>query len=191
MLKVAYNIKLDCYQINHVNSKIAIKPNHLETDKFFVKKIVKQMSIIYSRIINQYILNFQMVFFTRFDKQDKDDQVLDEAELYKNLNINRILTESDLDNIDIRCQWEQQIQNQEAKDRGWRFDKSLSMTICFPETTKIDCSKYVKSLIRSSAIIEIDNDDYYCFFWSIITNLHACKKNHPNRVSIYSKSLMS
>ena len=50
------------------------------------------------------------MFSTRFDKQDEDDQVLDEIELYINLSINRNLTESD---IDERSQLEQKIENQE------------------------------------------------------------------------------
>ena len=50
------------------------------------------------------------MFSTRFDKQDEDDQVLDEIELYINLSINRNLRESD---IDERSQLEQKIENQE------------------------------------------------------------------------------
>ena len=36
-----------------------------------------------------------------FDKQDEDNQLLDETQLFINLNINHNLTETDIDNIDI------------------------------------------------------------------------------------------
>ena len=67
----------------------------------------------------------------RFDKQDEDKQVLDETELFNNLNNNHNLTESDLDKIDVRSPLEHQIQQQKMKDSGWRFDENNSITVCF------------------------------------------------------------
>ena len=55
------------------------------------------------------------MFSDRFDKQDEGDQVLDESEIKPNLNFNQILTQSDIDTIDVMSQLEQQIQNQEPK----------------------------------------------------------------------------
>ena len=48
-----------------------------------------------------------------------------------NLNINNNLTESDIDNVDVRYQLEHQIQVQETKKSGWIFDKIISMKISF------------------------------------------------------------
>ena len=62
------------------------------------------MANIYAEIINQCKFNYQTVFSARFDKQDEDDQVLDEIEFYIILNINHSLTQSDIDNIDVRSQ---------------------------------------------------------------------------------------
>ena len=36
--------------------------------------------------MNQYVLNSETVYSARFDKQDEDNQVLDETELFINLN---------------------------------------------------------------------------------------------------------
>ena len=69
------------------------------------------------------------MFSSRFDKQDADDQVLEKIVLYIVLSIIRNFTESDIDIFDIRSQIEQQTENQESKDSGWRFDKINSMTI--------------------------------------------------------------
>ena len=71
------------------------------------------------------------MFSPRFDKQDEDGELLDETELFNNLNINHNLTQTDLDNIDVVSPLEYQKQQQEMKDSGWRFDKINSMTIYF------------------------------------------------------------
>ena len=53
----------------------------------------------------------------------KMESYLDEIELFINLKINHNLTETDLKKINIRWDLERQIQQQEMKDSGWRFDK--------------------------------------------------------------------
>ena len=90
---------------------------------------MREMVLIYAGLLSQSKLNFQTMFLSRFFKLDEDDQVLDEVELYNNLNINRNLTESDIDSINLRSQLDQLIQNQEIKVSGWIFDKSNSMTM--------------------------------------------------------------
>ena len=71
------------------------------------------------------------------------------------------------------------------KDSGWRFDKITSMTIYFYQTGMMNGSNYVKIPLRSKAILNIGNNDKYCFLWSILASLHPCNNNHPNRVSNY------
>ena len=46
-------------------------------------------------------------------------------------------------------------------------------------------SNYVKIPLRSNAILNVENNDKYCFLWSILASLHPCNNNHPNRVSNY------
>ena len=87
------------------------------------------MATIYATLINQYKFKYQTVFSARFDKQDADDQVLDDIELYINLNNIRKLTQFDINSIIIRLQLEHQIINPQTKDYGGRFDKTNSMTI--------------------------------------------------------------
>ena len=90
---------------------------------------MKEVSIIYARLINQYIFKYQTAFSARFDKQHEDNQVLDETEVFNNLNINHKLTQTDFDNIDVKSPLEHQIQQQEMKNSGWQFDKTNSMII--------------------------------------------------------------
>ena len=60
--------------------------------------------------MNQSKFRHQTVFSARFDKQDEDKQELDEKELIINLKINNILTETDIDNIDVKSPLQHQIQ---------------------------------------------------------------------------------
>ena len=186
-LKFAYKINLDSRNLHHTNSKLTITPTFPEfgIEFRFINKIMKELSIILVRLINQYKFRYQTVFSARFDKQDEDNQLLDETELFINLNFNQILTESDLDKIDIKSPLEVEIQKQEMKDSGWRFDKINSMTINFYKTTEMNGSNYIKIPLRSNAILNIENNDKYCFLCSILAYIHPCNNNHLNRVSNY------
>ena len=141
---------------------------------------MKELAIIYARLINKYKFKYQTVFSARFDKQNEDNQVLDETELFINLNINHNLTQTDLNNINVVSSLEHQIQQQEMKDSGRRFDKINSMTIYFYKTTEMNGSNYIKIPLRSNAILNVENNDKYCFLWSILAWLHPCNNNHPN-----------
>ena len=119
-LQVAFKINLDSHDINHTNSKLTITPNFPEfgIELHYNNKIKKDLSVIYARLINQYKFKYQTVFSARFDKQDEDGQLLEETELFINLNINHNLTQSDLDKIDIKSPLEYQKQQQEMKLSG-------------------------------------------------------------------------
>ena len=47
---------------------------------------------------------------------------------------------------------------------------------------------YVKVLLRSNAILNFENNDIYCFIWSILASVHPSNNNHRNRVSNYGQS---
>ena len=59
------------------------------------------------------------------------------------------------------------------------------MKISFYKTTELDGTSYVKIPLKSNAILNIQNNDKYCFIWSILASLHPCENNHPNRVNNY------
>ena len=189
-LKVGFKINLDIHHINHAYSKLTIIPYHPEfgIEVRYINKIMKELSVIYARLINQYKFKYQTVFSARFDKQVEDNQVLDETELFINLKINHNLTESDLENIDVVSPFGHQKQQQEMKDSGWRFDKINLMTVYFYKTNELNGSNYVKIPLRSNTILNIENKDKNCFLWSILAFLHPCIINHPNRVSNYKQN---
>ena len=132
-LQVGFKINLDSHHINHANSKLTITPNFPEfgIELRYINKIKKELAMIYARLINQYKFKYQTVFSARFDQQDEDSQLLEETELFINLNVNHNLTQKDLDKINIISPLEFQIQQEEKEDSGWRFDKINSMTKYF------------------------------------------------------------
>ena len=111
-------------------------------------------------------------------------ELLDETELFINLKMNHNLTESDLKKINVQWDLERQIQQQEMKDSGWRFDKIISMTIYFYKTQELNGTSYIEIPIRSNAILNIQNNDKYCFIWSILAHMFPCYRN-GQRVSNY------
>ena len=103
------------------------------------------------------------------------------------MNINHNLTETGINNIDVITPLQHQIQQQEIKDSVWRFDKINSMTKYFYNSGELNGSNYTKIHLRSKAILNIENNDKYCFIWSILASLHPCNNNHPKRISNYKK----
>ena len=186
-LKVGFKVNLESHNINHANSLLNIEPNLPEAgiEARYNNKILKELSIIYARIINQYKFKYYILFSASFSKINEEDQRSDEIEIFINLNINNNLTESDIDNIDIKSQLEQQIQIEETKDSGWIFDKINAMKIRFYKTDELNGSNYIKIPLRSNALIKIKNNDKYCFIRSILASLHPCENDHPHRVSNY------
>ena len=139
-------------------------------------------------IIKSIFTPISKSFFGKFDKQDEDKQVFevfDETEMFINLNINHKKTESDFHKFDNKSPLEHQIQAQEMKDSGWRFDTINSMIVYFYKTGEMDGRSFVKIPLRTSAILNFGNDDKFCFLWSLLACLHPCKNNHPYRSSNY------
>ena len=186
-LKIGFKINLESHNFSQANSVLTILPKFSEfgIEFRYINKIVKELSFIYARLINQYKFKYHTLFSASFYKINEEDQRNNEIELYINLKINNKLTESDSDNIDIRSQIERQIQIQETKESGWVFDKIISMKISFYKTTELNGTSYVKIPLRTSAILNIQNNDKLCFIWSILASLHPCENNYPNRVNNY------
>ena len=186
-LKNGFKINLESHNISHPNSILTItcKYPKFGIEYRYIKKIIKELSVIYARLVNQYKFEYHTLFSASFYKIIEEDQRDNEIELYINLKINDNLTESDIDNIDIKSQLEHQIQIQETKESGWIFDKIISMKISFHKTEELNGTSYVKIPLRSNAILNIQNNDKYCFIWSNLASLHPCENTHPSRVNNY------
>ena len=186
-LKIGFKINLESHNISHTNSILTITPNFTEfgIEFRYINKIIKELPVIYARLINQYKFKYHTLFSASFYKINEEDQRYNEIELYMKLKINHNLTESDFDNIDVKSQLEHQIQIQETKESGWIFDKINSMKISFYKTEELNSTSFVKIPLRSNAILNVQINDKYCFIWSILASLHPCENTHPSRVNNY------
>ena len=63
-LQVGFDITLESHHINHPNSKLIVKPNSPEfaIEVRYINKTIKELSVIYARLINQYKFKSQTVF---------------------------------------------------------------------------------------------------------------------------------
>ena len=111
-----------------------LKPNVLEynVELHYINHIIKQLSNIYVRLINQYKFRYQTSFLTVFDKQNGDKK-----EIFIDLNISHNLTQSDIDKIDVRSPLRNKINDEEMKDFNWQFYKINSMTVYFYNDSNI------------------------------------------------------
>ena len=85
-LKVGFKINLDSHNLHHTNSKLTITPNFPDfgIEIRYINGIMKELSVFYARLLNQYKFKYQTVFSAIFDKQDENGQLLDETELFIN-----------------------------------------------------------------------------------------------------------
>ena len=61
------------------------------------------------------------------------------------------------------------------------------MKLSFYKTVELNCTSYVKIPLRSNAILNVQNNDKYCFIWSFLASLHPCENTHSSRVIKYLK----
>ena len=109
-LETGFKIDLESHNFSHANSILSILPKFPEfgIELRYINKIVKELSDIYARLINQYKFKYHTLFSASFYKINEENQRNNHIELYINLKTNNNLTESDIDNIDIRSQLDHQ-----------------------------------------------------------------------------------
>ena len=151
---------------------------------YYINEIFKEVAHIYAKYINQYKFKYQLTFMLLFNKFEENGDIKKEVEITVTLFLTNNLTQSEIGNVNIQWDLEARKQNLEMRESGWNFQRVNSMTISFYSTGNMDGSSYVKIPLRSSAILNIKNDDKYCFLWSILAKLYPCE-NNSNKLSIY------
>ena len=69
-LKIGFKINLENHNINHANSILTITPNFPEfgIEFRYINKIMKELSVNYARLRNQYKLKYHTLFSASFYK---------------------------------------------------------------------------------------------------------------------------
>ena len=114
---------------------------------FYINHIIKQLSNIYARLINQHKFRYQTVFLVVFDKQN---------ELFIDLNISHNLTQTDIDKIDVISPLKHTIHDEEIKNSSWQIN---SMTVYFYNDSNI--------------IFDVENIDKRCFLQPIFDYINS------------------
>ena len=72
-LKIGFKIILESHNINHANCLINFIPNFPDAgfETRYVNKILKELSFIYARLINEYTFNYHILFSASFYKIKK------------------------------------------------------------------------------------------------------------------------
>ena len=112
-LKNCFKINLEGHNIYHANFFSTFTPTFLEfgIEFRYIKKIIKDLSVICARLINQYKVKYRTLFSASSYKINEEDQRNIETQFFIHLNINHDLTKSIIDIADVRSQLEHQIQN--------------------------------------------------------------------------------
>ena len=122
-------IVLDSHNLNHAISILSFIPIYKEfgIETGYINKILKETATIYARLINQNRFSYDFLFSASFYKSNEEDQRSDEIDIIDTLNFNHNLTESDINNTDVRSQLEHQIQFRQTKESVWIFDNFTSV----------------------------------------------------------------
>ena len=81
-LKIGFENKLESHNIGHANSILTITPKFPEfgIEFRYINKIIKELSVIYARLINQYKFKCHTLFSANFYKMNEEDQRSNEME---------------------------------------------------------------------------------------------------------------
>ena len=111
-LKIGLKINLVSHNNNHANSLLTISSicTDFRIKTSYINKNLKELATIYAGLITQNMCKNNKLISAIFFKINEEDQSSDENELFFNLNNNHSLTESDVNNIDVKSQWDNQIQ---------------------------------------------------------------------------------
>ena len=183
-LKNEYNVVLIHHNPTDLNSELkVVRKANQYINKYHINNIVKQLSIKYGELIRQF--QFKIRFFANVKYLlNHQDEPPEEVNHYVGVDIIHILTRLQLNDIDIMTDLDNEIDNRDMEGSGWNVQGINHLKIYFHKTNPINGRTYIKFPIRSNAILNIQNNDSYCFLWSILASIHPINdKNHPYRVS--------
>ena len=183
-LKNEYNVILIHHNPTDLNSELKVvgKANQY-INKYHINNIVKQLSIKYGELINQF--KFKIRFYANVEYLlEHEDEAADETNHYVGVDIINILTRLQLNDLDIMTDLDNEIETRDMEGSGWNVRGINHLKIFFHKTNPINGMTYVEFPIRTNAILNIQNNDTYCFLWSILASIHPVNKD-PQRVSKY------
>ena len=184
-LKNEYNVILIHHNPIDLNSELKVvgKANQY-INKYHINNIVKQLNIKYGELIRQF--KFKIRFYANVKYLlEHEDELSEEVNHYIGVDNINILTRLQLNDLDIITDLDNEIQNRDMEGSGWNVQGINHLKIYFDKTNPINGMTYKKFPIRINSILNIQNNDTYCFLWSILASIHLVNEN-PHRVSKYT-----
>ena len=183
-LKNEYIVILIHHNPLDLNSELNIvgKANQY-INKYHINNIVKQLSIKYGELINQFKFKIRFYANVKYLLEHEDD-LPEESNHYVGVDTIDIFTRLQLNDLDIMTDLDNEIETRDMEGSGWNVQGINHIKIYFHKTNPINGMTYVEFPIRTNAILNIQNNDTYCFLWSILANIHPVNEN-PQRVSKY------
>lgn len=121
----------------------------------------------------------------------KSDKLVEELKFF-NTNNTVILRSTNLQewfNENVQGKVLSKVEDFQEKDSGWSLVEILNLTVNINKYVPLGggLSTYVEvpeAIKRKKAVVNIENNDSYCFLWSVMAALHPVK-NNVNRMSSY------
>ena len=179
-----YNVMLIHHNPIDLNSELKVvgKANQY-INPTHINNIVKQLAIKYGELIRQF--KFKIRFYANVKYLlEHEDEPSEESNHYIGVDIINLLTRLQLNDLDIMTDLDNEIENRDMEGSGWNVQGIVHLKIYFHKIHPINGMTYKKFPIRTNSILNIQNNDTYCFLWSILAAIHPVNKD-PQRVSKY------
>ena len=141
------------------------------------------MSIKYGELINQFKFKIRFHANIRY-LLEHEDELPEVVDHYVGVDIIDNLTRLQLNDLDIMTNLDNEIENRDMEGSGWNIQGIIHLKKYFHKTNIMNGMTYIKFPLRTNSILNIQNNDTYCFLWSILEDIHPVD-NHPYRVSKY------
>ena len=183
-LKTEYNVTLIHHNPIDHNSELKVDGKAYQyINKFYINNIIRQMSIKYGELTRQFKFKIRFYANVRY-LLEHEDELPEVVNHYIGVDIIEILTRLQLNDLDIMTDLDNEIENRDMEGSGWNLQGINHLKIYFHKTNVMNGMTYIKFPIRTNSVLNIQNNDTYCFLWSILASIYPVD-NHPYRVSRY------
>ena len=161
-------------------SKIKIKHDININD---IEPIFEELSDQFASLIKKdkfkYNVSYKLIFLTREDT---------EQELSFQFQSVQVNTKDDRSGNALQSELESQISEAEQRGSGLRFQRVTQFTIGFYRTNDLRAGTWVELPFKNKSVLNIQNNDQYCFAWCVLAYLFPVNINQ-NLPSSYKNNI--
>ena len=179
-----YNVILINHNSLNLNSELKLVGKYNQyINLVHINNIIRQLGIKYGELIKQFRFKIKIYVNVRYQKYQEGEPP-EIVNHYISIQIFENQTRIQLNNLDMATDIDNEIRRREMAGSGWNLQGINHLKIYFHKTNLLNGMTYIKFPIRTNSILNIQNNDTYCFLWSILANIQPTN-DHSNRVSKY------